>query len=297
MRRASGVPDATSFSLPTIDGSHSVHPSAILFVFCAGLASCGGASASPFSNSVCPVADVRAGYPVSVAAPDHDLPADYLDGLANALARRWLVPSRRRHSYPGAEDVRIRVDTPEPRWAVDWKPGVQHLAEYEVQFNPASGQMSARLVQGSDDPFFDASLETVFSDRPGWEYPLPSSPSSASNVRLTVRFGRVATAGAGVAHFAVQQSPIRLIKGSAQPVHPRAAVGNRAGDVTVKYEVTEDGVVRPRSLTILRSDAAPFSQAVLTAMRSARFRPAQSNCRPVSQSVVQVIEFGRTGKV
>lgn len=98
--------------------------------------------------------------------------------------------------------------------------------------------------------------------------------------------------GPGVIRFAASQSPVQLVPGTLEVV-PRAGSNtpSTARRATVKYDVTEQGNVLPASLEILESSDAELTSAIRDGLLRARFRPAVSNCRAISMSVVQ--QFGR----
>jgi len=262
----------------------------LLVMFFAGCGSTG--PSSPFVAEACP-ANPDLGYPVSVEAVGQRMELQYLNEVADAFARRWLVPSRRRRNYVGAESVKTRLATPEPMWAADWRPGAHHTAEVHAALDPQTGALSVVSMSGSGDSLFDDSLQDVFSDEPGWTVPVPlPSGGKTGLLSLVVRFGNTPPPGAGLSRFAVHQRPLRGIPGTARIEHPRGAVNGRAGKVTVTYDVAADGSLVPSTLKVIRSDGDAFSRGVLQGMRTARFRPAESNCRAVAQTAIQVIEFG-----
>ena len=94
-----------------------------------------------------------------------------------------------------------------------------------------------------------------------------------------------------VVRFAAQQTPVRPVRSSlrvtlSRPVSSSAATARVMA--TVKYDVGLDGGAS--NLQVLRALPSAFGEAVGEAVLRARFTPAQSNCRPVAQSVVQDFE-------
>lgn len=244
-----------------------------------------------FHTDACPVpADVR-GYPVGVRGGTGALEPAYAMALAEAAARRWEVPSRRRASFSGLAQVRNRIVPPEPRWADDWFPGAEHVARLAVTLYRDGREPAVRVERPSGDRLFDRSLTTLFGRSP-YDHPLPPFPAglSADSVGVVVTLGEEPGDSARVVRFAAQQTTARIVPGSFRLTRRRPAQGSAAArtSATVKYDVDARGQMS--AVQVLRASVADFGEAVAEALQGASFTPSQSNCRPIAQSVVQ--EFG-----
>jgi hypothetical protein len=149
----------------------------------------------------------------------------------------------------------------------------------------------------SGDRLFDQSLPSIF------ERPLPGSPAfpslppgyPADSLVLSVSLGFIDTSYAlvGVVRFAAEQRPVRLEPGSLRVEAPRGPGSPMpsARRATVAYDVTVGGTVDPGSIEVLESTDPDLSRAIRDALMRARFEPAESNCRPIAQTVVQTFGF------
>jgi hypothetical protein len=111
---------------------------------------------------------------------------------------------------------------------------------------------------------------------------------------LTIAFGdTLSETPIGIARFAAKQKPVQLVPGSFDLVAPRSANTPPASqrNALVKYDVTDRGTVPPQSIEILESSDRDLSNAIRDGLLRARFRPAESNCRAITMTVVQ--RFGR----
>lgn len=269
-------------------------------------AACGGSGLtggpSPFVAE-CPLAAGAVGYPIAARMESSGV-ADtaYLNAFARAVAYRWRVPSVRRGSYANWEDVRSRVLPPEPRWADDWRPSAAHQATLGVWLDRQGRVLRTELRQPSGDELFDRSLTSALDD------PLPGSPElpmlraiSTDSVLLVLSFGDGLGADssdspAGVARFAVQQSPPRVDRGTVRfdqgrPV-PTVGPQPRPAAATVKYDVDAAGGMIPGSFQVLETSSDPYARMIEDGLRHARFTPAQSNCRAVPLTVLQSFRGG-----
>jgi outer membrane biosynthesis protein TonB len=244
---------------------------------------------SSFHTQTCPVPETVRGYPVTVRGAE----GEYALALANAAARRWEVPSRRRANFQGLGQVlRNRIVPPEPRWADDWFPRAQHVARLAVTLYRDGREPAVSIERPSGDRLFDRSLETIFGRSP-YDHPLPPFPASlaADSLRVTVTLGEEPADSAATVRFAAQQTPVRPVA-STLHVFPTRAMSSAAANArvlaVVKYDVGIDG--RASHLQVLRALPPAFGEAVGEAILNASFTPAQSNCRPIAQSVVQDFE-------
>jgi hypothetical protein len=261
----------------------------LLFIASGAFAQDDGASA--FHTAVCPVPAAVRGYPVAVRSAGADAPDPaFAAALAEAAARRWEVPSRRRASFPGLAQVRGRIVPPEPRWADDWFPGAEHVARLAVTLYRDAREPAVQVLRPSGDRTFDRSLASIFGRSP-YDHPLPPLPAAlaADSLRVLVSLGEEpADSAAGMMRFAAQQSPVRVTPGSLRVTRPRPSPGAASAaqpSAIVKYDVDAEG--RIAAIQVLRSSTPGFAEAVADGLRAARFIPAQSNCRPIAQSVVQ----------
>jgi hypothetical protein len=244
---------------------------------------------SVFHTADCPVpANVR-GYPVSVrSAGAEALAPTFAAALAEAAARRWEVPSRRRATFAGLAEVQGRIVPPEPRWANDWFPGAEHVARLAVTLYRDGREPSVQVVRASGDRLFDRSLPTLFGRSP-YPHPLPPYPAALAtdSLRVLVSLGEESGDPAAVVRFAAQQSPVRVVPGSLRVMPPAPSGGAAAArpSAVVKYDVDTDG--RIAAIQVLRSSSPDMAEAVAAGLRTARFIPSRSNCRPIAQSVVQ----------
>jgi TonB family protein len=147
-----------------------------------------------------------------------------------------------------------------------------------------------RVDRPSGDRLFDRSLSTLFGRSP-YDHPLPPFPAGILEDSMRVRVGLGEepgdSAGAAVVRFAAQQSPVRVTTGSLRVYRPSSgALSSTARpSAVVKYDIDPTG--RIAAIQVLRSSNTAFSQSAVSALQGATFTPAQSNCRPISQSVVQ----------
>lgn len=248
---------------------------------------------SPFQTRACPVpADVQ-GYPVWVKAADGaTLDSAWTRGVAEAVARRWEPPSRRRGSFAGINRLRDRIQPPEPRWPDDWAPSGRHVARVEVTLRRGGRAGAATVAAPSGDRAFDRTLPEPFQGGAPGTPPLPELPAGLDSVRLMVGFGLPPEAGAGTVRFAAQQTPLTVVPGTLNVARP-TTTPQRAGPplpVTVKYDVDASGRIIPGSMDVLEGSDRSMTGAVEAGLLRARFTAAQSNCRPIALSVVQ--QFG-----
>jgi TonB family protein len=251
-------------------------------------ASSARAQESPFQARACPVPAGVEGYAVWVTGDGVD--AAYARALADAVARRWEPPSRRRASFDGLNRLRDRIQPPEPRFPDDWAPAAAHVARVEITLRRTGRPDEARVAASSGDRAFDRSLTGLFREGAPGAPDLPALPAGADSVRVTVGFGGAAPAGAGLVRFARQQSPVEVVPGSLQVTPPRGASGSTA-HATVKYDVDPSGALVASSIQFLSSSDREMEQNVRAGLLRARFQPARSDCRAVALSVVQ--QFGR----
>lgn len=259
---------------------------AVLVLSTAGAAQ---SAQADYHTDRCPIPETVRGYPVTVHGGGDRA---WAMALAEAVARRWEVPSRRRATFQGLGQVRNRVVTPEPRWADDWFPQAQHVARLAVTLYRDGRAPAVAVERPSGDRLFDRSLETIFGRSP-YDHPLPPFPAtvSADSLRVTVTLGEEPADSAATVRFAAQQTPVRPIRSSLRVVPLRSMSATAAAGrvlATVKYDVGLDGSAS--NVQILRALPTVFGEAVGEAILNARFTPAQSNCRPVAQSVVQEFE-------
>jgi len=238
----------------------------------------------PLAGQECSGLDPESGYPIAVTLEASEAEEGILAAsVARVAAYRWRVPSRRRNAHRGWEQVRERILPPEPRWADDWEPEERHRAVMRFVLFRGGDTRLLEVESSSGDDRFDESLETIL------EEPMPGGPdwpelAASDSVVVIMRFGDPRAAGALV-RFAAEQTPVELNRNSMW-VQPRRQLP-RSASATVKYDVLAGGLVEPRSIEVLRSDSPDLTDAIVDALRMARFQPATSNCRPISQSVVQ----------
>jgi hypothetical protein len=252
----------------------------------------GAQNDAPFQMRACPVPASVQGYPVWVktmggAAVD----SAWTRAVADAVARRWEPPSRRRGSLAGLNRLRGRIQPPEPRWPDDWTPSARHVARVEVTLRRGARPGEPAVTMPSGDRAFDHTLPELFRDAAPGSPDIPPLPAGLDSVRLAVGFGLAPEEGVQAVRFAAQQTPLAVVPGTlnvARPAYPQ-----RAGPplpVTVKYDVDTEGRVVPRSIEVLEGGDRAMNDAVQAGLLRARFSVAQSNCRPVTLSVVQ--QFG-----
>lgn len=141
------------------------------------------------------------------------------------------------------------------------------------------------MVEKSGDGRFDNSLKTIFDEPMPGAPPFPAVPAAGS-VELSLSFGAVREApGAATLRFAAVQTPVEMVPGTLRVNNPPGT--RRRPSATVKYDVSASGRVVPGSVEVLRTSSEALSQAIENGLRSARFVAPTSNCRAVSQTVVQ----------
>jgi TonB family protein len=247
---------------------------------------------SVLSGQSCPDVDPAAGYPVS-AVSDGPVNLEWLTVVARSAAYRWKVPSRRRNLYAGWERVQRRTLPPEPRWADDWTSKADHQAIATLVLFRNAERNRLELTETSGDKTFDESLRSIVNDPMPASADFPALPKDAADsVVIGMVFGAVPS-GERVAlvRFAAHQTRIELDRASLR-IDPPAGHRGDFPIMTVKYDVTESGRVNPASIEFVRSTGGrAYENAVRDGLVRARFTPPTSNCRPVSQTVVQT--FGR----
>jgi hypothetical protein len=254
----------------------------------AAAAPSGAQEAGAWVTPGCPVPEGMQGYPVWArevnAAP---LDSAFLWSLADAVARRWEPPSPRRRGIRGLDRLHDRLQPPEPRWPDDWTPDPRHVARLEVTLRRRGRHGEPRVFAVSGDPAFDRTLPEIFRGGAPGGPELPILPAGLDSVRVVVGFGASPEKEAQVVRFAVQQTPVRVVPGTLNVARPRAG-GGAPASATAKYEVDSHGSVSPGSIEFVESSDREMEGAVRAGLRRARFTPAQSNCRAIPLSVVQV---------
>jgi hypothetical protein len=217
----------------------------------------------------------------------------FLTELARAFAYRWQTPSRKRQDFTGWRGMRNRTLPPEPRWADDWSPTAVHRAHMRVVLQRNGRLRADEPDSASGDRIFDSSLRSIAIAPMPKAPELPPLPAdvAADSVVLFVTFGDTATAEgpSRTIFFAAAQRPVEIVPGTLDIVAPRTSTTPSAAErrAIVKYDVTEDGTVPPLSIEILQSSDRELANAISDGLRRARFRPAESNCRPIAMTVVQ----------
>lgn len=242
------------------------------------------------------------GYAIQVSAADGaELDSAFLHEAARSVAQRWATPSLRRADFVNWRRVRDRTIPEIPRWADDWRPDSTHRATAVLVIRRRGRPSISAPAPASGDRLFDNSLESILRD------PLPGSPDlpaipanvTADSLALRIDFGARPDAPLpGVIRFASVQENVILTPGSLNVQYTQRApttlrnpnaiggAGQRL-DATVKYDVTAEGMVDPRSIQLIEGGDRDFARAVQDALARARFTPATTNCRPVRISVIQ----------
>jgi TonB family protein len=242
------------------------------------------------------------GYAIHVSAADGaSLDSAYLSHAARTVALRWATPSLRRADFVNLRRVRERAIPEVPRWADDWRPVESNRATVTLVLRRRGRPTLSGPSPGSGDRLFDQSLASIVRD------PIPASPElpgipasvSADTLALRIEFGaQPESLVPGVIRFASVQDDVILVPGTlivnyTQRTPTTLRDPNAAGGpgqpltATVKYDVTAEGTVDPRSIQVLDSGDREFTRAVTDAVARARFTPATTNCQPIRVSVIQ----------
>jgi hypothetical protein len=249
------------------------------------------ALAATVSTSVAAQSCTAAGYAIAVTAADGSvLDSAFLSTAVRAIALRWQTPSGRRGSHLQWRRVRERTLPDIPRWADDWRPEAAHRAEVVIVLR-RRGRPTINVPDlASGEAAFDRSLESIVRDPMPASPDLPTLPSNlvADTLALRISFGANVADGPGVIRFAAAQTAVLVTPGSLVVAPPRqpAAAGQRPS-ATVKYDVTVEGHVDPRSIQILDADPRELGRNIQDALVRARFTPATTNCVPIRMSVLQ----------
>lgn len=288
----------------------------------ATLAAAGFAAARPAAAQC--YAEPERGFPVFVKSADGAVEdGDFLTAAARAIAFRWQVPTMRRNAFREWSRVKDRLVPPEPRWADDWIPGDEHRAQVAMVLYRDRRLKAAAPKPPSGDELFDNSLLSIAADPATGGPALPGLPSSvkADSVLLSVYFGGDDQAQpTGVVRFAQVQTPATpdrgaLEAGGGPPATGSVATsegggrggrggrgggeggGDRGGDrgggdrgrrAIVKFDVMATGEVKQESIEVLESADAAMTTMIKANLQRARFKPATSNCKPVSLTIVQI---------
>jgi TonB family protein len=87
-------------------------------------------------------------------------------------------------------------------------------------------------------------------------------------------------------------APVSAIPGNSPPPYPRHELKRKIeGDVLVSFVVDQDGLARPETVRVIRSDGVNFEKAVLEVLPSFRFNPATINGCPVAALVQMPFGF------
>jgi TonB family protein len=238
------------------------------------------------------------GYAIRVSAADG---ASLDSAFLSDAAQRWATPSLRRADFVNWRRVRERAIPEVPRWADDWRPAESNRATVTLVLRRRGRPTISEPSPGSGDRLFDRSLSSIVRDPIPASPELPDIPASVGKDTLALRieFGaQPETLDAGVIRFAGTQDDVILIPGTLivnytqrMPTslrNPNAAGGpGQPLTATVKYDVTAEGTVDPRSIQVIDSGDREFARAVTDAVARARFTPATTNCQPVRISVIQ----------
>ena len=242
------------------------------------------------------------GYAIHVSAADGaSLDSAYLSDAARSVALRWATPSLRRADFVNWRRVRERAIPEVPRWADDWRPVEANRATVTLVLRRRGRPTISEPSPGSSDRLFDQSLASIVRDPIPASPELPGIPASvtADTLALRIEFGaKPEMLVPGVIRFASIQDDVILIPGTlnvnyAQRAPTTLRNPNTPGGpgqpltATVKYDVTAEGTVDPRSIQVLDAGDRDFTRAVVDAVARARFTPATTNCRPVRVSVIQ----------
>lgn len=246
---------------------------------------------APYVRMTCPLPGGSVGYPLTVSvAPGSDgaaIDTSWLAEWARTAATRWPVPSVRREKMPEYRTLTMRVLPDAPRWADDWQPMARHRAEAEVTVR-RKGAPTFTLVRGSGDGVFDRTLAGIVED------PLPASPDfpplpsrAPDSLRLKVAFGIEPgdSVPVGVARFARQQRPARIVPGTLM------VYGSSNDRAVVAYVVETDGEVDPASIAVLSASSPSVGDEVRAGLQRARFMPAEGDCEKIPLTVIQ--QYGR----
>jgi protein TonB len=190
---------------------------------------------------------------------------------AAATAPLPLTPAQRRDSLARARQA-------------------QQLAQQQAQALAAAGKQP-QVLPGQPLPSPQQPVQQVAASTPPpapapvVQAPPPAAPPAAAAPQPS------APAASGPADASsVEEPPVLANSGEVQ----RAVVRNYpallrdagvSGRARVRYVVREDGTVDPASVNVLDASRDAFGDAAKRALRSARYRPARVNGRPVRVTV------------
>ena len=232
------------------------------------------------------------------------LDTTFLTAAARSFAHRWMVPSAKREVVLGWARVRERTLPPEPRWADDWFPGEEDRAMVTVMLYKDGRVRTVVAKSLSGDTLFTQSLASMV------DAPLPTSPAvptipaelKADSLMLKLSFGFDDVMGTrGVQHFAAIQTPALLEgpiggaagggAGSGRRNRPGGSANEGSVRLTLKFDVTATGEVKPNSIEVIESTDAGAATRVRDMLSRVRLKPATSNCRDIPLTVLQFITF------
>lgn len=88
------------------------------------------------------------------------------------------------------------------------------------------------------------------------------------------------------AYFEFQVETVARVKSALAPAYPASLLGSgTTGRVLMQFVVREDGSVDPATIKTLQASRGEFADAARTAIRSARFTPAEIGGKKVAQVV------------
>jgi TonB family protein len=189
---------------------------------------------------------------VSVVEEAAPLPAQLFEGEAMARASTFVPPPMHTHSYPVPLDHDMHPHDP----------SIVHLPF-------AAPAPSAPMTSSPPPPVLDAPPSAAPA-----RFKMTLAAETGAGVSVASA-GAAAAAGTDPAPLAESQAsvPARLV-GSISPAYPPPALAQQVeASVTVSVVVTAGGAVADAQ--VVRSAGFGFDEAVLDAVRKARFEPAQ----------------------
>jgi TonB family protein len=266
---------------------------------------CSRPQPSPYLAPSCPIAGGVRGYPVTVAS---SAPADtaLLGSVARAMAESWsmqIAGAAEKSPVPPVVqmmDAKLLERRAFPRHG--WRPSGSDTARLVLTYRAGLPAPEITLAHPGTPTSFEASVKRAAltavaraRETPGARYTLPLAVEvpNADTVALEVAFGQEPDSLSAVARFSVHERDILPMVTNRSPTYPPGALrAGLEGAVRVAFVVLPDSTIDPASIRVVRSSGPEFADAVVRALPSYRYVPAEIDCQLIPAVGLQPFAFG-----